>query len=114
MIVSVEDSLPTGNNFTVISEVIALIGKNLFYEPIPFEMLKTYETKPQDIVNVSEMSAVCNNLTFDFTYTALVGKITQTTYAGDSKFLVITGTDFPALSSIIQKAWKAMIECTID
>ena len=42
MIVSVEDSLPTGNNFTVISEVITLIGKNLFYEPIPFEMLKTF------------------------------------------------------------------------
>ena len=44
MIVSDEDSLLTGNNVSVISEVIASIGINLFNEPIPFEMLKTFET----------------------------------------------------------------------
>ena len=60
------------------------------------------------------MSAVCKNLTFDYTYTALVGEFTQTTYAGITIVLVITGTDFPVLSADIQKVWYAMTECTID
>lgn len=35
-----------GGNTTSVSTVKIPYGKNLFYEPIPFEMLKTYETKP--------------------------------------------------------------------
>lgn len=86
----------------------------MFYEPIPFEMIKTYETKPQVIVNVGDMPAVCKNLTCDFTYTAPVGEITEFTYTAATKVLVIKGTDFPALTADIQKVWYAMTECTID
>jgi len=32
------------------SKVTIPYGQNLFFEPIPFEMLKTYETKPQVLV----------------------------------------------------------------
>lgn len=108
------DSPLTGNNIQLKSEVVVPFGTNLFYEPIPFEMLKTYETKPQVIVNVGEMPAVCKNLTCDFTYTAPVGEITGFTYDEGAKVLVITGTDFPALSADIQRVWYAMTECTID
>lgn len=113
-IVSDTDSPLTGNNIVVKSEVVVPFGTNLFYEPIPFEMIKTYETKPQVIVNVGDMPAVCKNLTCDFTYTTPVGEITEFTYTKASKVLVITGTDFPALSADIQKVWYAMTECTID
>jgi hypothetical protein len=77
-------------------------------------MIKSYETKPQVIVNVGDMPAVCKNLTCDFTYTTPVGEITEFTYTKASKVLVIKGTDFPALNADIQKVWYAMTECTID
>ena len=41
------DSNPiTGTNVTFDSKVVLPYGTNLFYSPIPFEMLKTYEEKP--------------------------------------------------------------------
>jgi len=36
----------SGNNVTFTSKVVRPYGTNLFYHPIPFEMLKTYEEKP--------------------------------------------------------------------
>ena len=34
----------TGNNITISNSTIQPYSTNLFYEPIPFEMLYTYET----------------------------------------------------------------------
>lgn len=58
---------------------------NLYYEAIPFEMLRTYETKPQVIVKVGEFPAVCHNLTCDFDYTIPVGEVTAFTYTANTK-----------------------------
>jgi len=41
---------------------------NLFYDVVPFEMLRSYETQPQVIVNVGEYPAICKNLTCDYHY----------------------------------------------
>lgn len=86
----------------------------MFYEPIPFEMIKTYETKPQVIVNVNNLPAVCHNLTCDFTYIATPSEITSFTYTAISKKLVITGTKFPALATDVQSISFAMTACTLN
>ena len=58
-----------GSNLSYYSNVTIPYGVNLFYEPIPFEMLKTYETEPQVLVTVGDFPAVCHNLTCNYNYT---------------------------------------------
>jgi hypothetical protein len=89
----------TGTNLKHKSETIVPFGGNIFYEPIPFEMLKTFETKPQLIVNVGDngqFPAVCHNMTCDFSYIVPVGEITDFTFTAATKTLQLTGTKFPA------------------
>ena len=45
-IVPDEENPLTGTNITFNSTTLVPYSSNLFYEPIPFEMLKTYETEP--------------------------------------------------------------------
>ena len=71
------------------------VGTNLFYEPIPFEFIRTFEELPQLIVSVNEVPAVCHNLTCDFTYIEPVGIIDSFTYDHSTRVLVITGTNLP-------------------
>ena len=113
-IIDDEDTPLTGKNIKKTSLITVPFGENLWYEPIPFEMLKTYETKPQVIVNVNDMPAVCHNLTCDFTYTTPVGEVTAFTYATATRVVVITGTAFPAAHADIQVIKFALTECTID
>lgn len=82
-IVSSESSPLTAGedgNITYFSNTTVPYGTNLFYEPIPFEMLRTYETEPQLIVSVGNLPAVCHNLTCDFTYTLPEGEVTSFTF----------------------------------
>lgn len=91
--------LPEGVSFY--SNTTVPYSTNLFYEPVPFEMLKTFETKPQLIVTVNDNPAVCHNMTCDFTYIEPVGQITSFTFTEDSKLLVIEGTELPSVISDI-------------
>jgi len=77
-------------------------------------MLKTYETKPQLMVSVDGLPAVCHNLTCDFMYTAPVGQVTGFTFDAGTKKVKLTGTDLPAKATDIQKIMFAMSECTVD
>jgi len=69
------------SNFT--KKVNASTG--LFYEAIPFEMLRTYETKPQVVVQVGDFPAVCKNLTCHYNYTQPEGEITAFTFTKSTK-----------------------------
>lgn len=84
-----------GDNVTFSSNTTVPFGQNVFYEPIPFEWLRTYETKPQVVVTVNGQPAVCHNLTCDYNYTIPQGEVTAFTYNAQSNQLVITGTDLP-------------------
>jgi hypothetical protein len=44
----------------------------VFY-PIPFEMLETFEEKPQLLVEIGDLPAVCHNRNCEFMYTENVG-----------------------------------------
>jgi hypothetical protein len=45
-----DNPLSGGGDIVAYSNVTIPYGKNLFFEPIPFEMLRTYETEPQVLV----------------------------------------------------------------
>jgi hypothetical protein len=113
-IVTSENRPLTDGNFTSYSNVTVPYSSNLFYEPVPFEMLRTYETEPQLIVTVGNQPAVCHNLTCDFTYILPVGEITAFTYTESTKKLVITGTNLPSVISNISSVEFALAYCTID
>jgi hypothetical protein len=53
--------------------------------PIPFEMLETYEEKPQMIVEVDHMPAVCHSMDCGFMHIAAVGEVTGFTYSASTK-----------------------------
>jgi hypothetical protein len=53
-IVSSETDPLAGTNLKYFSNTTVPYSSNLFYEPIPFEMLRTYETLPQLIVTVND------------------------------------------------------------
>lgn len=101
-------------NVTFYSNTTVPYGVNLFFEPIPFEMLRTYETEPQLIVSVGNLPAVCHNLTCDFTYILPEGEVTAFTFVESTKKLVLTGTDMPSLIANISKVEFALAECTVD
>jgi len=65
-VVSDEEQPLVGKDLKFHAETVLPYGTNLFFEPIPFEMLKTYETKPQLIVSVNGLPAVCHSLKCDF------------------------------------------------
>lgn len=70
----------TGTNVQFRSVTILPFSHNLMYESIPFEMLNTYETKPQMIVNVGTQPAVCAGMNCDYKYHASVSEITDFMY----------------------------------
>ena len=109
-----DDKQPLKNVKTFHQETVEKRSTNLFYDPIPFEMLKTYETKPQVMMTVNGQPAVCHNLNCDFTYKAAVGEIATATYDKDTKLMKITGTKLPSKLEDIQKVTFALAECTID
>jgi len=113
-IVTSESDPLKGDLITIKSETIVPYNTNLFYEPIPFEFLKTYETKPQLIVEVDGLPAVCHNLTCDFTYTESVGEVTAFTFDTTSKLLTVTGTNLPTSIDKIRQINYAMSPCTIQ
>jgi hypothetical protein len=110
-IMSADDEPLDGGNVTFESLTVQPYSTNIFYEPIPFEMLKTFETKPQLIVSVDGLPAVCHNLTCDYTYTVPVGEVTSFTFDDASSSLVLTGTGFDAE---ITKVEFALSDCTVD
>jgi hypothetical protein len=89
-------------------------GTNLFYEPIPFEFIRTFEELPQLIVTVNDVPAVCHNLTCDFTYIEPVGMIDSFTYDHSTRILVLTGTDLPNVTANLTHVHFAHTHCTID
>ena len=87
-----------GNNLKFESKTIYPYGTNLFYNPVPFEFLKTFEEKPQMIVNVGDQPAVCHNMTCDFTYIETKGLVTDWKFDEASKKMVISGNQLPLLA----------------
>jgi len=75
-IVSSETDPLTGDNIQFTQSTVQPYSTNLFYSPIPFEFFKTYETKPQMIVSVDGLPAVCHNLTCDYTYSVPTSEAT--------------------------------------
>lgn len=67
-IMSGTDTPLSGVNHSFYSNKTVEASTNLFYEAVPFEMLRTYETKPQVLVTVGDYPAVCHNLTCHFNY----------------------------------------------
>ena len=88
----------TGQNIVYDQATTVPYSQNLFYEPIPFEMLKTYETKPQIIVTVDGKPAVCHSMTCDYQYTDPVGSISSFTFDASTRLLTVTGVGIPTSS----------------
>lgn len=110
-IISSESSPIKGNNVKIEEKTLVPYGTNLFYNPVPFEFLRTYEKKPQLIVNVGDQPAVCHNMTCDFTYLTPVGEITSATYDQASKKLVIQGTNLPTNTDVCPHK-STELQCT--
>lgn len=89
-------------------------SNNLFYDPVPFEWLRTAETQPQLEVTVGGEPAVCHNLTCGYAYEAPVGEVTAFTYNTATRQLTLTGTDLPASTSLIRRVMFAKSPCVID
>jgi len=85
----------------------------LYYEAVPFEMLQTYETNPQVIVQVGDYPAVCKNLTCDYNYVVPQGEVTAFTYTASTKQLTLTGTNLPANASLVRHVEFAHSYCTL-
>ena len=104
----------TGSNLTFYSNVTVPYSTNLFYEGIPFEFLRTYETKPQVIVTVGDDPAVCHNRTCDFNYIEPVGEVTDFTFDESTKKLVITGVALPSVMGDLVSVEYALSFCSVD
>jgi hypothetical protein len=61
--------------------------------PIPFEMLETYEEKPQMLVEIDDMPAVCHSMDCGFMHIDPVGLISEFTISQGT--LTMKGTGLP-------------------
>lgn len=98
---------------TFIKETLIDYGKNVFYDAIPFETLRTFETNPQVIVTVDGLPAVCHNLNCDFNYVVSPGEVTAFTFDETTKVLTITGTKLP-VGENLEKIEFSLSSCTVD
>jgi hypothetical protein len=105
---------PLTGNITKFNETNRPFSTNLWYNPIPFEMLKTYETEPQVLVQIGDLPAVCHNLTCDYTYIEAVGEISAFTFDQAAGTLNIVGSALPSNSSNITSITFAHSTCTIN
>jgi hypothetical protein len=116
-LISIESGLVTpltGTNITFYSNVSMPRSTNLFFDPLPFEWLKTYETAPQLLVTVGDYPAVCHNLSCDFKYTVPQGLVTAYTYSqANNRTLVLNGTQLPENSSLVRQVDFAHSPCDI-
>jgi len=76
-VVSSKDN-PLVGKISYTKETLVKYNKNLMYWPIPFEMLETYEEKPQMLVEVTDksgnqMPAVCHGMKCNFMHIKAVG-----------------------------------------
>jgi len=65
-------------------------------------MLETYEKKPQMLVEIDNIPAVCHSRECEFTYVAAVGEITKAEFNAGTSVLTITGTNLPTKISDMQ------------
>ena len=89
-------------------------GKNLFYEPIPFEWLRTYEEQPQVEVYVNGTAAVCHHLNCGYAYVEPVGEVQSFLYEDDTRKLNISGTNLPQSSEGVRYIEFAKTRCELD
>jgi len=87
---------------------------NLWYDPIPFEMLKTYSTVPQIVVTVNDLPAVCHNVTCGYKYTNATGEVTEFTFDESTNKLVLVGTQLPKTLDEIYSVEFAQSLCLVD
>jgi len=101
-----------GGTITFEAETLHDFGTNLMFEPIPHEMLRTYETQPQVSVTVGDLPVACHNLDCDYAYIDAVGEVTSFSISGTT--LAISGTDLPDTIDDIESIYFAQAECEID
>lgn len=58
-------------------------------------MLETFEEKPQMLIEIGDLPAVCHNRDCEFSYIENVGQITEFTFSAESNIVTITGTELP-------------------
>jgi len=109
-----DDASPLqGDNLTFTAETIQPYSSNLFYEPIPFEMLKTFETKPQLIVSVDGLPAVCHNLNCDYDFQVQESVIDSFTFDATANSVTFVGQGLPTDDADFVKIKFAHAPCTI-
>lgn len=91
-----DDNPVEGNEIVLNSTTwIPYNPKRIFYEPVPFEFLHTAETKPQVIVSVDGIEAVCASLACDYTYVAAQAQIDSFSLTGTQLSIVGSGFTNP-------------------
>jgi hypothetical protein len=103
----------TGEEINLSTENFVPFSPNLFYEPIPFEFLRTYETKPQVLVTVNGEPAACHGLECDYQFIEPAGQITSFTYTESTRILVINGINLPASVEEVQQIEFAKSTCSL-
>ncbi|CDW80878.1 ipt tig domain containing protein [Stylonychia lemnae] len=100
-----------GANVSFSYQTTKQYGESLFYEPVPFEFIYTQEDKPQVLVTVDGLPAVCSSLDCDYSYISSDSQISQFYLQGLR--LTIEGTNLPDTSKI-QSVQFSNVNCAIQ
>lgn len=92
-------------------------GSSVFYEQIPYEMLRTYVEKSQIKVKVGNELAICGNNNCGYTFKRARAVIKKFTYTKITKILIIEGTDLPENENEVEVSFgdvkhKRVISCS--
>jgi hypothetical protein len=116
----VEDPL-LGNEWTSNSTQIMNYGESLMFEPMGLEFIKTDAQKPQVLVTVNGIVALCSNDNCDYTYTETESIVSSQTLVDNE--VTITGSALPIsdasikfgpTSCTVSTSTETELLCTLD
>lgn len=90
-----KDSPLTGPRLLYRSTKVVNASNNLYYDVVPFEWLRTFHVKPQVLVHVDGIIAVCPNMNCDFMYTEPHGEVQEFEFYETDRVLLLKGIDLP-------------------
>jgi len=84
-----------GTNITYLNTTLQDANGNLFFEPIPFEMLRTYEEEPQVMITIDGNPVACHSMACNFKYVEPECNITAFSFDEDTNILIVEGDNLP-------------------
>jgi hypothetical protein len=88
-------TIGNGATLSYVGDTKRNYGTGLMFEPVGLEFMYTDAQKPQVMVKVDGLEALCTDLNCDYAYVESTAVITAQTYDPNTRVVTVQGTSLP-------------------